>query len=62
MSFDFLQHAFLMVTVVVILTLILDFCVSKLKTILKFLIKISFKNICLIILKMPDRLLFTVLT
>ncbi len=30
MSFDWLQHAFLMVTVVVILTLILDVCVSKL--------------------------------
>ncbi len=62
MSFDWLQHAFLMVTVVVILTLILDVCVSKLKTILKFLIKIGFKNICLTILKMPDFVLFTVLT
>ncbi len=60
MSFDWLQHAFLMVTVVVILTLILDVCVYKVK-IFKFLIKISFKNICLIILKMPDRMLFTVI-
>ncbi len=44
MSSDWLQHAFLMVTVVMILTLILDVCVSKLKTIRKFLIKISFKK------------------
>ncbi len=50
-----------MVTVVVILTLILDACVSKLKTILRFLIKNGFKNICLnLILKMPNLLLFSV--
>ncbi len=47
MSFDWL-HVFFMVTVVVILTLILDVCVSKLKTIITFLNKFSFKNIGLI--------------
>ncbi len=44
MSSDWLQHAFLMVTVVMILTLILDVCVSKLKILHKFLIKISFEK------------------
>ncbi len=57
MSFDWLQHAFLMVTIVVILNV----CVSKLHTTLKFFIK-SFKNIFLDILKMSDPMLCTVLT
>ncbi len=61
MSFDWLQHAFLMVSVVEILKLIIDVCVFKFKNI-EFLIKINFKNICLIILKMTDLMLFTVFT
>ncbi len=61
MSFDWLQHAFLMVTVVEILKLIIDVCVFKFKNI-EFLIKTCFKNICLIILKMSDLMLFTVFT
>ncbi len=59
MSIDWLQHVFFKITVVVILTLILDVCVSKLKTIFKFLIKTSFKNICLILLQMPVVLLMS---
>ncbi len=64
MSSDWLQHALLMVAVVVIL----DVCVSKLNMLIKIclnknkLIKICFKNICLIILTLPDIMLFTVLT
>ncbi len=38
MSFYWLQHAFLMVTIVVILMLILDVCVSKLKIFLFYFI------------------------
>ncbi len=60
MSFDWLQHAFLMVTVIVILMLILDVCVSNLK-IFSLFIKISFNNICLIILKVSALMLLTVL-
>ncbi len=37
MSFDWLQHAFLIVTVVVILTLIIDVYVSKLNSFKKHL-------------------------
>ncbi len=64
MSFDWLQHAFLMVTIVVILTLILHVSVSKLKFffILFFYIKVTFKNICLIMPKIPDLVFFTLLT
>ncbi len=57
MSFDWLEYAFLMVTIVVIFNV----CVSKLHTTLKFFIK-SFKNIFLDILKMSDPMLCTVLT
>ncbi len=51
MSFDWLQHAFFDGHHCCDSHMIIDVCVSKLKTILKFLIEISFKNICLIILK-----------
>ncbi len=57
MSFDWLEHAFLMVTIVVILNV----CVSKLHTTHKVFIK-SFNYIFLAILKMSDHMLCRALT
>ena len=44
MSFYWLQHAFLMVTVVVMLTLIPDVCVSKQKITFFFYVELTIKN------------------